>query len=56
VRFDPPLGPLLDRLHADSDAIRAAYADYFAFLNDPANGMRTQTLPFEGGLELSVRA
>ncbi|HUB15395.1 MAG TPA: class I SAM-dependent methyltransferase [Acetobacteraceae bacterium] len=34
---------------------RAAYADYFAFLEDPANGFRTMTLPFGGGLELSVR-
>jgi len=31
-----------------------AYADYFAFLHDPANAFRTMTLPFEGGLELSV--
>jgi len=34
---------------------RAAYADYLAFLGDPANGFRTMTLPFSGGLELSVR-
>jgi predicted O-methyltransferase YrrM len=34
---------------------RGAYADYFAFLDDPANGFRTMTLPFDGGLELSVR-
>jgi len=34
---------------------RAEYADYFAFLADPANGFRTMTLPFGGGLELSVR-
>lgn len=34
---------------------REAYADYFAFLEDPANGFRTMTLPFQGGLELSVR-
>lgn len=34
---------------------REEYADYFAFLNDPANGFRTMTLPFNGGLELSVR-
>ena len=34
---------------------RSAYADYFAFLEDPANGFRTMTLPFNGGLELSVR-
>jgi predicted O-methyltransferase YrrM len=34
---------------------RDAYADYFAFLDDPGNGFRTMTLPFDGGLELSVR-
>jgi predicted O-methyltransferase YrrM len=34
---------------------RSAYADYFAFLRNPANGFRTMTLPFGGGLELSVR-
>ena len=32
-----------------------AYSDYFDFLNDPANGLRTMTLPFEGGLEFTVR-
>jgi predicted O-methyltransferase YrrM len=34
---------------------RADYADYFSFVNDPANGFKTMTLPFAGGLELSVR-
>ena len=34
---------------------RGEYAEYFAFLADPANGFRTMTLPFDGGLELSVR-
>jgi len=34
---------------------RSDYADYFAFIDDPANGFRTMTLPFDGGLELSVR-
>jgi predicted O-methyltransferase YrrM len=34
---------------------RDAYADYFAFIEDPRNGFRTMTLPFCGGLELSVR-
>lgn len=34
---------------------RSDYAAYFAFLNDPANGFRTMTLPFDGGLEVSVR-
>src|ERR1041384_156482 len=34
---------------------RDAYRDYFAFVNDPANGLTTITLPFEGGLEFTVR-
>jgi predicted O-methyltransferase YrrM len=32
-----------------------AYHDYFEFINDPANRFRTMTLPFEGGLEFTVR-
>lgn len=41
---------------ADNTGIhRSVYADYFAFLENPANGFRTMTLPFGGGLELSVR-
>jgi len=39
----------------NTDVYRSEYADYFAFLEDPANGFRTMTLPFDGGLELSVR-
>jgi len=35
---------------------RAHYAEYFAFLNDPVNRFTTMTLPFKGGLELSVRS
>ena len=34
---------------------RRGYDAYFAFLADPANRLRTLTLPFEGGLEMSVR-
>jgi hypothetical protein len=34
---------------------RAFYADYFEFLNDPTNRFTTMTLPFDGGLEMSVR-
>jgi hypothetical protein len=33
---------------------RREYGDYFAFLNNPANGFRTMTLPFAGGLEMAV--
>lgn len=39
----------------NTDIHRRDYADYFAFLNDPANGFETMTLPFQGGLEMSVR-
>ena len=31
------------------------YRDYFEFVNDPRNRFRTMTVPFEGGLELTVR-
>ena len=31
------------------------YRDYFKFVNDPRNRFRTMTLPFSGGLELTVR-
>jgi predicted O-methyltransferase YrrM len=34
---------------------RKAYREYFNFLNDPANGFVTMTIPFAGGLELSVK-
>jgi predicted O-methyltransferase YrrM len=38
----------------NTEQYRSAYADYFAFLAEPANSFRTMTLPFDGGLELSV--
>ena len=31
------------------------YRDYFEFIADPANGLATQTLPFTGGLEMTVK-
>jgi predicted O-methyltransferase YrrM len=36
-------------------AFRDYYRDYFEYLADPANRFSTMTLPFEGGLEMSVR-
>ena len=35
---------------------REAYGENFDFVHDPRNGLRTMTLPFEGGLEFTVRA
>jgi predicted O-methyltransferase YrrM len=34
---------------------RDAYRDYFEFVEDPKNGLRTLTLPFAGGLELTAK-
>ena len=34
---------------------RHAYRHFFEFVTDPANGMRTLALPFEGGLEMIVK-
>ncbi len=34
---------------------REPYRDYFAFIDDPTHRLRTMTLPFEGGLELTVK-
>lgn len=39
----------------NTGAHREAYGDYFAYVNAPANGFHTQTLPFDGGLEMSVK-
>ena len=39
----------------NTDLHRSDYADYFAFLDNRANGFQTVTLPFKGGLEMSVR-
>lgn len=35
---------------------REAYHDYFEFVRDPKNHLRTMTLPFQDGLEFTVRA
>ena len=39
----------------NTEQFRAQYADFFALVNDPKNGFRTLTLPYEGGLELTVK-
>jgi predicted O-methyltransferase YrrM len=40
----------------NTQQFREAYREYFDFVCDPSNGLRTMTLPFEGGLEFTVRA
>ena len=42
---------------ADNTAgvFRHPYRHFFDYVNDPKNGLRTMTLPFEGGLEMCVK-
>jgi predicted O-methyltransferase YrrM len=58
----PALELIAPRLRAGAIVIadnttqfRSSYADYFAFIEDPANRFSTMTLPFKGGLEFTVR-
>ena len=54
-RVAPQLRPGAIVVADNTTQFRDAYRDYFAFLDDPANRFSTVTLPFPGGLELSVR-
>jgi predicted O-methyltransferase YrrM len=41
---------------ADNTAsFREAYRDFFAYVDDPKHGLKTMTLPFDGGLEMVVK-
>lgn len=58
----PALALVAPHMHSGSTVVcdntksyRKAYSDYFDFLNDSANGFLTMTLPYSGGLELSVK-
>ena len=58
----PALACVAPNMHTGSMVVcdntksyRKAYTDYFDFLNDSANGFLTMTLPYSGGLELSVK-
>jgi hypothetical protein len=39
----------------NTEQYRGDFASHFDFINDPSNGFRTMKLPFNGGLEISVR-
>jgi predicted O-methyltransferase YrrM len=54
-RVAPRLRPGAIVIADNTTQFRDAYRDYFEFVLDPANRFLTQTLPFDGGLELSVR-
>ena len=52
----PHLRPGAVVVSDNTERVRHAYGAFFAFVNDPANGLRTMTLPFDGGLEMVVKA
>jgi predicted O-methyltransferase YrrM len=54
-RVLPALRPGAVLIADNTEQFRAQYADFFAIVNDPKNGFRTLTLPYEGGLELTVK-
>ena len=51
----PSLRPGAILLTDNTTSHAEAYRDYFEFVNDPQTRLRTLTLPFAGGLELTVR-
>jgi len=54
-RVAPHLRPGAVVICDNTNPFREAYADYFEFVSDPANRLRTMTLPFSGGLEFTVK-
>ncbi len=54
-RVAPHLQPGAVIICDNTIPFREAYADYFDFVNDPVNRLRTMTLPFQGGLEFTVK-
>ena len=56
VELVAPRIPVGGMIIADNTiARRDDYEDLFAYLDEPANGFTTMTLPFDHGLELAVR-
>jgi predicted O-methyltransferase YrrM len=58
----PAIRNIAPHLHSGSVIIadntissRRGYEAYFAYIADPKNGLRTMTLPFEGGLEFTIK-
>jgi predicted O-methyltransferase YrrM len=58
----PAIRNIAPHLHTGSIIIadnttssRRGYKAYFDYIADPANGLRTMTLPFEGGLEMTIK-
>jgi predicted O-methyltransferase YrrM len=54
-RVAPHLRPGAIVIADNTTQFREAYQDYFEFIAAPVNRLRTMTLPFPGGLEMTVR-
>ena len=53
--ISPHLRPGALVVYDNTEQFAKVYVDYFAFVRDPANRLGTLTLPYSGGLELTVR-
>jgi predicted O-methyltransferase YrrM len=51
----PSLRPGAIVVSDNTTASAGMYVEYFEFINDPKNRLRTMTVPFAGGFELTVR-
>lgn len=51
----PSLRPGAIVVSDNTTASAGMYVEYFEFINDPQNRLRTMTVPFKGGFELTVR-
>ena len=54
-RVAPKLRPGALIVADNTTQFREAYEPFFAYVSDPKNRLRTMTLPYEGGLELTVK-
>ncbi|MBJ8344632.1 O-methyltransferase [Antrihabitans sp. YC2-6] len=54
-RIAPQLRPGAVVIADNTASFATAYEPYFDYVNDPANGFVTQTLPFDGGLEMTIK-
>jgi len=51
----PQLRPGAVVIADNTESAKPGYAAFFRYLEDPANGFRSMTLPFPGGLEFCVK-
>jgi len=55
LNIAPHLRPGVVVIADNTESARRGYEAYFTFVADPKNRLKTLTLPFPGGLEMTVR-